>query len=154
MELDLEVTCYTQIQRRPKSLYVEAFNALPAVWSILLSTPSAWKYTAKASARLPAGNVNKHGYSKRRTWRHFNLGCDPKTGYIHCFTLTDNATDDASQLEPLLDQVEPEINDACMDGAYDTEDFAGTSSLKEVPDQWSRLEEMRWNGILSKKVTW
>ena len=66
--------------------------------------------------------VRKHGYSKRRTWRKLHLGCDPKTGFIHCFTLTDNATDDGSQLEPLLEQVEHEVDDACLDGAYDTED--------------------------------
>lgn len=117
MELELEVPCYTQIQRRSKTLDIEAFN-IPAGGSINIVIDS----TGLKVYGEGEWKVRKHGYSKRRTWRKFHLGCDPQTGFIHCFTLTDNATDDASQLEPLLDQVEPEIDDACLDGAYDTED--------------------------------
>ena len=66
--------------------------------------------------------VRKHGFSKRRTWRKLHLGVDPKTGFIHCHTLTLYDIDDGSQLGDMLDQVEIEITHACLDEAYDHED--------------------------------
>lgn len=117
MGLDLEVPCYTQIQRRCRALGIEPFN-IPTGGSIdIVIDSTGLKVYGEGEWK-----VRKHGYSKRRTWRKLHLGCDPKTGFIHCFTLTDNATDDASQLEPLLEQVDNEVDDACLDGAYDTED--------------------------------
>lgn len=117
MELDLPVPYFTQIQRRSKELGIEDF-AIPRSGSIdIVIDSTGLKVYGEGEWK-----VRKHGYSKRRTWRKLHLGCDPKTGFIHCFTLTDNATDDGSQLKPLLDQVEPSIEDACLDGAYDTVD--------------------------------
>lgn len=115
MNIDLAVPCYSQIQRRSKELGVDGF-AIPKTGSIdIVIDSTGLKVFGEGEWK-----VRKHGWSKRRTWKKLHLGCDPKTGFIHCFTLTDNATDDASQLKPLLDQVEPDIDDACLDGAYDT----------------------------------
>ena len=60
-----------------------------------------------------------HGKSKRRTWRKLHLALNPETGEITATALTDNASDDASQVEPLLDETEGPV--ACVggDGAYD-----------------------------------
>jgi hypothetical protein len=117
MELTLEVPCYTQIQRRSWALDIEAYNIPSGGHIDIVIDSTGLKVYGEGEWK-----VRKHGYSKRRTWRKLHLGCDPETGFIHCFTLTDNATDDASQLEPLLDQVDADIEDACLDGAYDTED--------------------------------
>jgi hypothetical protein len=60
-----------------------------------------------------------HGKSKRRTWRKLHLALDPETGEITATELTDNATDDASQVEPLLNETEGPIETVGGDGAYD-----------------------------------
>lgn len=114
---DLDVPSYTQICRRARQLEIDlsVVKADEAITVVIDSTglkiygEGEWK-------------VRKHGVSKRRTWRKLHLGCDPETGFIHCATLTTNDIDDASQLVPLLDQVEEPIDDVCLDGAYDTED--------------------------------
>ena len=63
----------------------------------------------------------KHGWSKRRTWRKLHLGVDPDTGFIHCHTTTTNSESDESQIDDLLDQVEAEIDEVYLDGAYDAQ---------------------------------
>lgn len=117
MGLDLLVPSYSQLQRRSKTLNVEPYK-IPKDGSIVIAVDS----TGLKVYGEGEWKVRKHGYSKRRTWRKLHLGCDPKTGFIHCFTLTDNSVDDASQIEPMLEQVEHKVDEACLDGAYDTED--------------------------------
>ena len=60
-----------------------------------------------------------HGASKRRTWRKLHLSVDEKTGEITAAELTDNATDDASQVAPLLDETGGQVEIVGGDGAYD-----------------------------------
>ena len=50
--------------------------------------------------------VERHGTSKRRSWRKLHLGVDAATGQIAAVELTGNETDDGSQVGPLLDQVD------------------------------------------------
>ena len=59
----------------------------------------------------------KHGTESRRTWRKLHLGVDAETGMIVAQTLTDQHTDDPSQVGPLLAQVEEKIDKATADGA-------------------------------------
>ena len=63
--------------------------------------------------------TRRHGASKRRTWRKLHLAVDPETGEITATELTDNATDDASQVEPLLDATRGPVRTVGGDGAYD-----------------------------------
>ena len=66
--------------------------------------------------------TRQHGARKRRTWRKLHLSLDAETGEITATELTDNATDDASQVEPLLDETLNEggpIATVGGDGAYD-----------------------------------
>jgi hypothetical protein len=65
--------------------------------------------------------VRQHGWSKRRSWRKLHLGVDPKTGFVHCHVLTQNNESDDAQLPQLLEQIKPPVEEACFDGAYDTE---------------------------------
>ena len=80
--------------------------------------------------------VRKHGYSKRRTWRKLHVGVDEKTGMIHAVVLTSNSEDDASQVEPMLDQIENKVDKVGADGAYDREKC------------WDLLEEEKIQGII------
>jgi len=111
---ELTIPSYTQICRRAAALDVVPC-LLPKSGPIVIAIDS----TGLKVYGEGEWKVRKHGYSKRRTWRKLHLGVDPKTGLIHCHTLTLNNVDDGSQLEEMLDQVETEVTDVCLDGAYD-----------------------------------
>ena len=61
----------------------------------------------------------KHGAKSRRKWRELHLAVDADNGMIVAQPLTDQDTDDPSQVEPLLDQIDSEIAKVTADGAYD-----------------------------------
>jgi hypothetical protein len=61
--------------------------------------------------------VEKHGTSKRRSWRKLHIGFDAVTGRIVASILTD--VDEASQVEPLLDQIAEPVELFLGDGGYD-----------------------------------
>ena len=63
--------------------------------------------------------VEKHGAKARRSWRKLHIGVDANTGEIVAAALTTNDVDDASQIGPLLDQVEGPVASFTGDGAYD-----------------------------------
>lgn len=63
--------------------------------------------------------ARQHGVSKRRTWRKLHLAVDPATHTIVAHTLTDNRTHDGDVVEPLLNQIESEVETFYGDGAYD-----------------------------------
>jgi hypothetical protein len=61
----------------------------------------------------------RHGTAKRRSWRKLHIGIDADSGEIVAFDLTDKDVDDASHVEPLLDQLAGEPASFMGDGAYD-----------------------------------
>ncbi len=63
--------------------------------------------------------VEKHGTGQRRAWRKLHVGLDAATGGIVAATRTDHDVDDASQVDPLLDQIVEPLNAIIADGAYD-----------------------------------
>jgi hypothetical protein len=63
--------------------------------------------------------VRQHGVGKRRTWRKLHLAVNPETHEIVAQVLTDNHAHDADQVEPLLEQVDGEVQTFYGDGAYD-----------------------------------
>lgn len=61
-----------------------------------------------------------NGWAKsRRTWRKLHLAVDADSGMIVAQVLTDQHTDDPSQVGPLLAQSEEKIDKVIADGAYD-----------------------------------
>ena len=63
--------------------------------------------------------VEKHGTKRRRSWRKLHIGVDAGTGEIVAATLTTKDVDDASEVGPLLEQVEGPLASFIADGAYD-----------------------------------
>ena len=61
----------------------------------------------------------KRGVKSRRGWRKLHLAVDADSGEIIAHSLTNQEAGDASQLEPLFDQIDDEINQFTADGAYD-----------------------------------
>ena len=49
--------------------------------------------------------VEKHGTSRRRSWRKLHLGVDAESGEILAIELTRKEIDDAARLGALLDQI-------------------------------------------------
>ena len=110
----LPVPCYTQLHRRARQLEVVPFSIPSSGPIILVIDSTGIKVHGEGEWK-----IRKHGYTKRRVWRKLHLGVDSKTGFIHCHSLTTNSQSDATQLEPLLDQVHVPIEQSCLDGAYD-----------------------------------
>ena len=61
----------------------------------------------------------RHGARSRRAWRKLHLAVDADSGEIIADCLTGQDDGDASQVAPLLDQIDGEIGQFTADGAYD-----------------------------------
>ena len=77
--------------------------------------------------------LEKHGTTTRRSWRMLHLGVDADTGRIVASTLTSKDVDDASQVDPLLNQVAGSVASVTADGAYD-QDRVYTGVAERHPD--------------------
>jgi hypothetical protein len=77
--------------------------------------------------------VEKHGTKTRRSWRKLHIGMDANTGEIVAAVLTTNDVDDASQVGPLLDQLEAPLASFTGDGAYDQDSIYRTVTDRD-PD--------------------
>jgi hypothetical protein len=112
----LEVPSFSQVNRRFRAMDILPFD-IPKSGSITIAIDS----TGVKVYGEGEWKCRKHGWSKRRTWRKLHLGVDPDTGFIHCHTTTTNSESDESQVDNLLDQVEAEIDEVYLDGAYDAQ---------------------------------
>ena len=77
--------------------------------------------------------VEKHGTSRRRSWRKLHVGVDADTGRIVATALTTNDVDDGSQVGPLLDQIDGSITSFTGDSAYDQDGVYGEVAARH-PD--------------------
>src|SRR6202040_1641409 len=53
--------------------------------------------------------VEKHGTSRRRSWRKLHIGVDADSGEIAAVSVTKKEVADGSQVGPLLDQIDDAI---------------------------------------------
>ena len=63
--------------------------------------------------------LEKHVTKTRRSWRKLHIAVDVNTGRIAAATVTTHDVHDASQVGPLLDQVNGPVASFTADGAYD-----------------------------------
>jgi len=127
MELDLPVPDHTTLSRRArvwKPLARSNDCQLVASGSLHVLVDSTGLKIYGAGQWLE----EKHGTKSRRGWRKLHLAVDADSGEIIAHSLTDQEVGDASQLEPLLDQIDHEIGQFTADGAYD-----GDPSYDAVP---------------------
>jgi hypothetical protein len=114
MEVQIEIPDYTSLAKRAAKLGISldvrrhkgAIDVVADSTGLKVFGEGEWK-------------MRKHGKSKRRTWRKLHLAVNPQTQEIVAETLTENSCDDASQVDPLLDQVPNAMNAFYGDGAYD-----------------------------------
>jgi hypothetical protein len=63
--------------------------------------------------------VEKHGTSRRRSWRKLHIGVDAESGEIIAIELTGKDVDDAARTGALIGQITDPIASFTADGAYD-----------------------------------
>src|SRR6188474_2640666 len=105
---------YSTLSRRAQSLELPAQPCAPGGAIHLLVDSSGLKLGGPGEWL-----VEKHGTSKQRSWRKLHIGFDAVTGRIVASILTDRDVDDASQVEPLLDQIAEPVELFLGDGGYD-----------------------------------
>jgi hypothetical protein len=125
--LDLTVPDHSTLSRRAETLEVARpqFNAGP----VHLLVDSTGLKLSGAGEWL----VEKHGTSRRRSWRKLHIGVDADTGRIVAAALTTSDVDDGSQVGPLLDQIAAPVASFTGDGAYD-QDGVYASVIEHHPD--------------------
>jgi hypothetical protein len=77
--------------------------------------------------------VEKHGTSRRRSWRKLHLGIDTGSGEIVAIELTEKDVDDAERTGALLDKITDPVVSFTADGAYD-QDRADQAVAELHPD--------------------
>jgi hypothetical protein len=114
MEIDIEIPDYTSLAKRAAKLEI-SLDVRRHTGSIdIVVDSTGLKVFGEGEWKM-----RKHGKSKRRTWRKLHLAINPATQEIEAETLTENSCDDASQADPLLDQVPGSVDGVYGDGAYD-----------------------------------
>ena len=114
MNLTVSAPDHTTVSRRSVRLPIIK-SAVAANGSLHVLVDSTGLEVFGASQWL----VAKHGTKSRRTWGKLHLAVDAGSGMIVAQVLTDQDTDDAPQVWPLLAQIEQEIEKVIADGAYD-----------------------------------
>src|SRR5277367_674932 len=125
--LDLAIPDHSTLSRRAETLAVagppssaEPVHLLVDSTGLKLSGAGEW-------------SIEKHGTSRRRSWRKLHIGVDADTGRIVAAALTTNDVDDGSQVGPLLDQIDDPIASLTGDGAYDQDGVYGEVAARH-PD--------------------
>jgi hypothetical protein len=114
MDLTISAPDHSTISRRAVTLPVIQPDAVPhGPLHLLIDSTGLQVYGA--GQWLEA----KHGAKSRRKWRKLHLAVDASNGTIVARTLTDQDTDDPSQVAPLLDQIDGPIARVMAAGAYD-----------------------------------
>ena len=90
--LDLAVPDHTTLSRRATTL--EAVRSPSSTAPVHLLIDSTGLKLCGAGEWL----VEKHGTTRRRSWRKLHIGVDAETGQIVAAVLTTNDVDDASQV--------------------------------------------------------
>ena len=112
--LDLTVPDHSTMSRRSKTLEMPPLRR-SGTGPLHLLVDSTGLKLGGAGEWL----VEKHGTSRRRSWRKLHLGVDAESGEILAIELTRKEIDDAARSGALLDQITDPIASFTADGAYD-----------------------------------
>lgn len=129
MGWEVQVPCYTQINRRRKKLNINIAAGRKGqkekLYIVVDSTGSKvygegeWK-------------VRQHGWSQHRTWRKIHLAIDESTGEIESCQTTTNSIADEAMVEPLLNDIREDIDKFAGDGAYDKKKVHDTLERRKI----------------------
>ena len=119
--LSLVVPTFSTLSRRAETVDVPRPRASSGADNDADSEPLHLLVDSTGLKLCGAGEwlVEKHGTKRRRSWRKLHIGVDARTGKIVAATLTTKDVDDASEVAPLLEQLEGPLASFTADGAYD-----------------------------------
>ena len=112
--LDLAVPDHSTLSRRAKTLEVPPLRRT-GTGPLHLLVDSTGLTLGGAGEWL----VEKHGTSRRRSWRKLHIGVDADSGEIVAVEVTRKDIDDAAMAGALLDQIADPIASFTADGGYD-----------------------------------
>ena len=112
--LDLAVPDHSTLSRRAKTLEAPLRRRL-GTGPLHLLVDSTGLKLGGAGEWL----VEKHGMSRRRSWRKLHIGIDAGSGEIVAVEVTRKEIDDAARTGALLDQLADPLASFTADGAYD-----------------------------------
>ncbi|MDG4674902.1 IS5 family transposase [Shinella sp. 838] len=118
ISLDLAVPDHTTLSRRaskPRVPNTRPGDRIPQKGPVHVLIDSTGLQVYGAGQRLE----ETHGVKSLRNWRKLHLALDADSGDIIAHVMTDQDAGDASQVEPLLDQIDTSIGQFTADGAYD-----------------------------------
>ena len=114
MSTDLEAPDYSTLSRRQGTLQITLPVKAKGEGLHIVVDSSGLKIYGEGEWR-----TRQYGWSYRRTWRKLHLSIDVETGEIVAQTLTLAGVDDASQVKPMLEQIDGRVDRLGGDGAYD-----------------------------------
>ncbi len=82
----------------------------------------------------------KHGARSRRGWRKLHVALDADSSEIIAHTMTDQDAGDASQVEPLLNQIDGRIGQFTADGANDAVTDPSAAAVIVIPPRANAIE--------------
>jgi DDE family transposase len=126
--LDLAVPNYSTLSRRGKTLEVP-LPRRTATGPLHLLVDSTGLKLDGAGEWL----TEKHGTSRRRSWRKLHIGVDAESGEIVAVEVTRKDIDDAALVDALLDQIADPVASFVADGGYD-QDRVYQAVVERDPD--------------------
>jgi hypothetical protein len=126
--LDLTVPDHSTMSRRSKTLEMPPLRR-SGTGPLHLLVDSTGLKLGGAGEWL----VEKHGTSRRRSWRKLHIGVDAESGEIVAIELTGKEIDDAARTGALLDQITDPVASFTADGAYD-QDRVYEGVAEHAPD--------------------
>ena len=113
MQIKLPVPDHTTLSVRGKGLSVRLSKKKSSSLHIVVDSTGLKIYGEGE------WKTRKHGISKRRTWRTLHLSVRTEDGEIEAVVLGEAGMSDANSVEPMLEQIDQEIESFGADGAYD-----------------------------------
>ena len=128
LRLNLAVPDHSTLSRRAKTLEVPRLRRA-GTGPLHLLVDSTGLKLGGAGEWL----IEKHGASRRRSWRKLHIGVDAASGEIVAVAVTRKDIDDAAMADALLDQIADPIASFTADGGYD-QDRVSQAVAERHPD--------------------
>jgi len=128
LRLDLAVPDHSTLSRRAKTLEVPPLRRA-GTGPLQLLVDSTGLKLGGAGEWL----VEKHGTSRRRSWRKLHIGVDAVSGEIVAVEVTKKEIDDGAVVDALLNQIADPIASFTADGDYD-QDRVSQAVAERHPD--------------------
>lgn len=142
MRWELPVPDYTTICKRGRKLNVSLSTKIkPGITDIVIDSTGLKVYGEGE------WKVRKHGAGKHRTWMKMHIAANEETQQIEAVTLTSNSVDDATEVTPLLKQIDKPIGSAKADGAYDKSKVRKELNKRKI----KQVIPPQHNAVISKK---